>query len=724
MIMASESALPLRLAALRRAARRRRAATVAWLVAPVAAVAVALPWHAWGAVAGCGFGAAAALAWAALTLRELKVYDRRWLARRLNESVPGFEDSIDLALGTEHSAPAGAGLAPLQRARLEARIRDAELPDLRAAYPWRALCLAWAGAALLWLLVSIASAPWDLHGLRQARAPDAAATGAIIEASLRYEPPAYTGLGSRQVSALDAKVPAGSKVSFTLRLRGDPPGAALQFLDGSRLSLQRDGAVWRGERVLDRSTLYRLVLDDARPRATDALHRIDVIADRPPEVIVHAPDRTLNLLAAGQKTWDLAFEASDDYGLGAAELSISLAQGSGENIKTTQQSIALDGKGDARHRTYARTLDLDALGFSRGDDLIVRLSVADNHPAPPNRTQSASFILRWPAPAEAASTAMAGLVQKTMPAYFSSERQLIIDTEALQSERPRLEAGRFAARSDELGVEQKMLRLRYGEFLGEEFESAAEHAAVDPAASAPPTAAESPQPVSAAPAARQAGAAVEVEYGHVHDKPEAATLLDPDTRRLLKAALDEMWQAELHLRVGEPDQALPYEYKALDYIKQVQQAERIYLARAGVALPQDDAGRRLSGDRKGLEDRSSAAPAAMPEDSPVAMAWARLSAGATPDLPALTRWAEQHQATLPDALSVVAAAERLRRDPDCAGCRAELRRLLWPLLPRSATALSPRRQADAEGTAYERALAEQADAPADAPAAAPSSAAP
>jgi hypothetical protein len=696
------SALPSRLAALRLAAQRRRAAIVACLVLPLAAVSVTSTWRLAGLSAGLICGVVAGLAWAALTLRSLRVYDRRWLARRLNDSVPAFEDSIDLAMTMHGPAiAAGTGLAALQRLRLEARLAQIELPDLRAAYPWRGLALAWAGAALLWLFVAIASPPWAWWSvLRPDRVHDASAEGAIIEAGLRYEPPAYTGLAPRQVSGLDAKVPAGSKVSFTLRLRGNPSHAALRFLDDSGLFLHRDGDSWRGERVLDRSTLYRLDVGAAHPHANDPLYRLDVIADHAPEVTVHAPDRTLNVLASGQKTWDLAFEATDDYGLGVAELSVSLAQGSGENIKTTQQSITLDGTGSARHRTYAKTLDLDALGFSRGDDLIVRLTVTDNHPAPPNRTQSASFILRWPAPAGTADAAMEGLVQKAMPAYFSSERQLIIDTEALQSERPRLETKRFEGRADELGVEQKMLRLRYGEFLGEEFESAAEHASVEPA----------PAASGAAPAAAAAGS-IAVEYGHVHDKPEAATLLDPDTRRLLKAALDEMWQAELHLREADPDQALPYEYKALDYIKQVQQAERIYLARAGVALPQADAGRRLSGERTGLKDRDSTAPAATPEESPVAAVWAGLGAGATshsskaPDLSTLTRWAEQHQTTLPDALGLVTAAERLQQDPTCAACRADLERRLWPLLPPSGTALVPRQQTDAEGTAYERALA-------------------
>ena len=102
------------------------------------------------------------------------------------------------------------------------------------------------------------------------------------------------------------------------------------------------------------------------------------------------------------------------------------------------------------------------------------------------------------------------------------------------------------------------------------------------------------------------GGAVDVleSFGHTHDHAEAATLLDPETRATLKLALDRMWQSELQLRQGRPDLALPHAYKALGYIKQVQQAERIYLARVGPELPPIDESRRLGGERGDLATRA------------------------------------------------------------------------------------------------------------------------
>jgi len=687
--------LPREIWGARAAVRRRAALILAAFIAPALAVAVLV-----GDRFGGGPMTAAALAAAGLAAavvfgyRSLRRYDLRFVLRRLESAQPAFEDSLDLLLGEQTTSPAQElGLAGLQRTRLRSRLERLPAPDLRPAYPVRALAFAWTAALLV-----AAGAFWGPGLLAQWRASaggkaTAATRPAAFAATLQIVPPAYTHLGAQTANTLDAKLPEGSQLAFALHLpasegHAPPARVALVFHDGGRIELHEEAGVWRGARVMTSSGLYRVEIDGATS-AAEPLHRLEVIPDRPPEIVVRTPDHTLSQLAKGQKTWDLAFEASDDYGLGRAELTIAHAQGSGENIKTTQQTLVLEGDGDERHREYRKTLDLAALGLAEGDDLVVSLSVVDNRPGTPNRTQSASFILRWPAQVETASEGMEGLVQKTLPAYFTSERQLIIDSEALVAQRAELAAARFASRSDELGVEQKTLRLRYGEFLGEESEPDAEHDA------------------DTAPTSKSFGDAgnITAEYGHMHDKPEAATLLDPDTRRLLKGAINEMWQAELHLRQANPDQALPYEYKALEFIKQVQQAERIYLARAGVQLPQVDPTRRLTGERTGLKDHDLSVPAATAEDSPLPALWAALRGGtATPDWARFDAWVRAHQSTLPDALDLLAAADRAQHEPSCANCRAELLARLWPLLPPPAAALQPREQPETEGSAYLQAL--------------------
>src|SRR5690606_4127734 len=136
---------------------------------------------------------------------------------------------------------------------------------------------------------------------------------------------------------LDARVVEGSALHWRLRIDRDVDALALQFHDGSRLPLQREGGDWLGTRVLQSSMLYRIALEGAPALADDPLQRIEVIADEAPEIRVLAPDRALTLLDQGQPDWLLQFEAEDDYAIGAAELTITLAQGSGENITATEQ---------------------------------------------------------------------------------------------------------------------------------------------------------------------------------------------------------------------------------------------------------------------------------------------------------------------------------------------------------------------------------------------------
>ena len=74
-------------------------------------------------------------------------------------------------------------------------------------------------------------------------------------------------------------------------------------------------------------------------------------------------------------------------------------------------------------------------------------------------------------------------------------------------------------------------------------------------------------------------------YAHFHDIAEEVTYYDATTSSKLRAALANMWDAELHLRMGNPQKALPYEYRALKLIKQIQQASRIYVERVGFEPP-------------------------------------------------------------------------------------------------------------------------------------------
>lgn len=674
--------------------------------------------------------------------RHARRFDQRWLVRQLDARRIDLEDSTDLLLadfGTLNP------LQQLQQARLQERLRAGNAPDLRSAWSSSRIAAMWiAGAVGIAALLYWPSPQAASNRLAPSVEDTAVVAGVprLVAQRLRITPPAYTGLRVRNEASLDAKAVQGSRLQWTLHFEPQPSAAELVFHDGTRLALVREGEDWGGQRILAKSVLYRV-----RPRTTQAqpatrLHRLDAIADRPPQIKVITPDRSLSLVTPGQRKWPLLFEVSDDYGVTAnAQLRITLAQGQGENITFREQTLNVHGSGSANLKRFAPQLDLAALGFAVGDDLVAQLSASDNRAPTPQIARSPSLILRWPSDLGNESTGLDGMVKKVLPAYFRSQRQIIIDAEALLKEKKRLGADKFVQRSDAIGVDQRILRLRYGQFLGEESEGQpklmptndaeenkaeenkddhADHADDDDHKRTDAQAAALPadhhdHKSGDAKAAFGNEANVLQEYGHTHDHAEAATLLDPETRATLKQALDQMWQSELHLRQGDIPLALPYAYKALGFIKQVQQATRIFLARVGPELPPIDETRRLTGDRAGLVRRELALASLDYSDAVPATMWRALeeAPGAQtvewePQLQALERWLHGNESRVSDPLSFVAAIDAVRGDPQCIECRRTLRGLLWTALSRPPAHVPRREQGDASGARYLDALRERA----------------
>jgi len=653
----------------------------------------------------------------------------QWLARHVN-ARPEFEDSAGLLLGLDATA---SPIAALQRTRLQARWMALDTttllpPQRRSPHAWNLLA-ALACAAALWTW----QRPIPDAVRMRLPTPLARALGmqspTLAGLDIRVQPPAYTGLPARTHDRADIRVHASSGVRWDLRFRVAPARAWLQFEQGPRIALEQRDGTWRAARRIERAALYRIVTEPALPQAQRRLHRIDVIPDQPPQVRATTPARSLSLRTPGQQRWPLVFAASDDHGIHArAVLRIIQTSGDGENILSSERSLILPGRGAQRAKTFGYVFDLARSGLTPGNDVIVQLTVRDNRPLQAHVVRSASVILRWPPEASVVAGGLDGMVQRVMPAYFRSQRQIIIDAEKLLRERPRLARDAFVQRSDAIGVDQHALRLRYGQFLGEEGEEPARLPTndVDESSPAPADQPEEKQPPAHPPEggnhdaehADDAGNpavlagedAMLAGIGHAHDLPEAATLLDPQTRDVLRAALREMWQSEMHLRQGEPAQALPFANRALGHIKAVQRADRIYLPRIGSEMPPIDFQRRLSGKRDGLAPRSEASQAKAAAARPLDALWRALSAerdGAPVSnaaLDAATRWLSLQPDPEGRALAARAALDAVRQQPDCRSCRQSLRRALWHLLPPEAPRPQPRPVASPLGNAYLDAL--------------------
>lgn len=661
-----------------------------------------------GAVTALVIGLAA-LAW--IAVRRMQRFDQAWLTAALDAHAPGLEDSADLLF-----QPAQEGLAGLQRARLQARLAQAAAVDLRP--DWSRRWIPWAAGASA--AVILAALLWPTTagvrlGPEEAETASAPGVPKVTTARLHITPPAYTGQRPFDVGGLDARAPEGSRIEWVLGFKPHPDTAALRFPGEAALPLRRDGGRWLGGRVFERSALYRV---EAPGMVRQRLHRLELVPDAPPVVRVVTPDSSLTLITLGQARFAPVFEVRDDYGVETtAQLKITVTKGEGENITTTVRTQPLSGQGAARLKRFSAGLDLAREGLAQGGDMIVQLIASDNHR---QTVEGPSVILRWPA-AMGLADGLDGMAKQVMPVYFRSQRQIIIDAEALIAQRGKITPDAFLDRSNGLGADQAQLRLRYGQFMGEQAEGAPHLDLPTNDGPALPIDDGTPAPTKPEPEHHDDddghdhghGAvdlndmkSVVAEFGHAHDTGDAATLFDPGTRSTLAQALDAMWDSERALRQGKPKDALPHAYKALSLLKNAQQAGRIFLARTPPKLPPVDLSRRLTGKREGIAPGRLVPTPRDPADTPAVEVWRAL--GERPNAPvpldALTRWVNANQRRLADPLALSAAIDTVRNEPQCQDCRRKLRALLWTALERPPAAIHRRDPADARGRRYLDAL--------------------
>ncbi|GAA0670323.1 hypothetical protein FHT00_000593 [Sphingomonas insulae] len=672
---------------------------------PLAILGTAIVWRFGGILPALVVLAVALACVAAIAQVRGRRFDRRWLIAALDAARPDLEDSSDLLFAASDT------LTPLQRVqrdRIAARVDAVAMPPLAVPHGRGGVVI----LAAISLMAAALVAAWpDRPGAALAPAeeglPALRGVPRLTAQALEVVPPAYTGLPPRSSKILDVRVPAGSQLRWTLRFAPDPRDAALATIGHAAIALRHERRDWLATYRADASLLYRVAAAGAERAGLPPLHRIDTIADRPPQVRLDTPNVPLTVLSAGQRSAVVAFVATDDYGVGAsARLRIVVAQGEGENVRFSERLLTLSGSGGPRERRFTTRLDFRALGFTEAGDVVAQLIVADTRAPSAQQVRGPSIILRRPA-AVAQGGGLEAMTRQVMPAYFRSQRQIIIDAEALLAERPRPRADRFLSRSDAIGADQRLLRMRYGQFMGEEVGGGATNAM-------PTNDDEDDAKVAGAeadhdhPAAATAGLGVTedvtAEYGHTHDEAEAATLLDPGTRATLRQALDNMWQSERALRQGEPRQALPFAYKALRFIKQVQQATRIFLARTGTDLPAVDMARRMTGERGAMGTRVLPSAAADPVDATPAAIWRALD-GPRQDaaLDALSRWLRASPGVA-DPLALAGAIDTVRRRPDCSRCREALRAQMWQVLPRPVPGLARRGDGGVVGRRYLDAL--------------------
>ncbi|MEL5992978.1 hypothetical protein, partial [Hymenobacter segetis] len=596
-----------------------------------------------------------AAVWRLLPLQRL---DRATVARQLDRQFPELQDSTGLLM----QSPASLSFLGQLQFRRVARQLAQQMADGPALLPVslkRPLLLSATlllGAAILFLLPqtrpTTKSSAVAMHFTPDARQPAnvASAPPRITETTLLVTPPAYTHLAEFAPAQASFQCPQGARVRWRVRVSGRQPAPELELGTQRRRMQPVAGqpGIFAIELVLNSSTLYRLryagtVSDD---------YAIDVRPDLAPVLRIVTPKPYTLVAALGQRPEvPIRATAHDDYGLSRAELVITVAQGQGEAVKFREVRRDLSAGLGGSQASIGSVLNLPKLGLTYGDELYFYLTARDSNG---HTARTDSYLVQWQDTAVADGAIDMGMGVKVAPAYFRSERQIIIDTEKLIAEKPKLDAATVASRANALGFDQQSLRLRYGKFMGEEAEAGigaeAQHSPIaeDEDAPAVPTA-EAPEPDDhhdhTAPPTSPAKASPTAEtdalmdpYIHKHDDAETADFLEPAVKAKLRAVLDQMWAAELRLRTGQLREALPYEYRALRLLKQVQQQTRAFVKKAGFSPPpMPEATLRLTGELAGaaVPQRQQNLPAPNPQPAiRAALRWLAAADNGQPTRPA------------------------------------------------------------------------------------------
>ena len=402
----------------------------------------------------------------------------------------------------------------------------------------------------------------------------------IKSTKITITPPAYTGKPDRRQDRFNMIVEEHSTVVWELETSLAIESLQLKISDKTWLAMQPVNAAktkWQVQKTIMQPGFYQVKVNST----LSELYRIEMIKDKPPVMIIKSPV-TGTVIKSGQpQQFLLNTILSDDYGVKDASIFATIASGNGEAVKFKEQQIAFNNfSSGSKNSQLQQLINCRALGMQPGDELYFFVRAIDK-----NNQETRSDIIIITLEDTAQLMSMDGLVMglDLKPEFFRSQRQIIMETEQLLKDRDTISVQAFNSKSNDLGIDQQLLRLRYGKFLGEESntEIGGDH---------------DDHEGESSPVFGDANAILD-QFSHKHDIAEDATFFDPQTKKQLKATLAEMWKSEGKLRLYKPAEALPFAYNALRLLKDLQQRSRVYVAKtSSKTTPLQPKEKRLTGE--------------------------------------------------------------------------------------------------------------------------------
>lgn len=417
----------------------------------------------------------------------------------------------------------------------------------------------------------------------------------ISHFEIEVTPPSYTRLPSGKVSDMHLEIPANSRVKWKLYFNKPVNQARFIWgLDESFTMNKREDYYYIESRI-PASGFYSFSIQSEDTLKTD-FYRVDVIPDLPPKILPNSAEVYSRIEFRNDIRIPVSATISDDYGLSDAYIVATVSKGSGEGVKFREEKVLFDLSLKGKKFVDVSTNLLgEKLELEPGSELYYYIEAWDNKTPNPNRSRTETYFVVVEDTAKAEFGDFGGLAVDLMPDYFRSQRQIIIETEKLIKDKPQLAEKDFKFISNELGFDQKVLRLKYSQFLGEEFESGIEleDSETPPNDEALQILEESHEHDDELNPNEEEDLLESVS--HAHDTEEETSYYSISVEAKLRATLTEMWSAELYLRLYKPAQSLPYQYRALELIKEIKNHARIYVKRVGFEPPPLTEEKRLQG---------------------------------------------------------------------------------------------------------------------------------
>lgn len=459
----------------------------------------------------------------------------------------------------------------------------------------------------------------------------------ITEVKIIVSPPAYTGITQYLAADLNLNVQENSTVTWVLNFSGSVEQVSLVVSSNDTLGFSLTGKRWKLTSTLERNGFYQIIWMDETTHTSD-YYKIEIIKDQPPTIKLTNLNQFTQVAFDSKQSVEANPTIFDDYGLTDAYIIATVSKGSGESVKFREEKIRFSTPTQIKSKQVnaKQLLDLNKLGLEPGDELYFYVEAFDNKTPQANRSRTETYFISIPDTTQDVMVADGGLGVDLMPIYFRSQRQIIIDTEKLIRERKIISKKEFNSRSNELGYDQKVLRLKYGQFLGEEAESGIgpieTHVEEDHDENEKPedmikefghqhdTENEHNLVEEKDPTKKDVDGGKKEDllagFIHDHDNEESATFFYQSLKIKLKAALAQMWDAELYLRLYEPEKSLPYQYTALKLLKEISNDSRIYVHRTGFDPPPIKEEKRLSADLNEIFNATKSYEAVIKEHFP------------------------------------------------------------------------------------------------------------